>query len=947
MSFSSTGGTSGRSNYKDIYVLLDRLCKSFEGAKGGNHKDILRHVTQYISNCPSALGSTLPYDESSLLSKITQHLNAAQASGISHTQTVSKGLLGNTSGTQSNAALFLNLNEQLKSSQLEARQRNALLTFLFFMADTKYSQENGCQSNVSASSTLSRAHYSNPNASLPPNNTMHALRGHMLQKAQPLPLSPQTSVGGASNLYNSKEINHKIPMLRQSSYQAGSQSGSENDTTSSASMIPAAASTQYAIKSGLGHDFNKILCTQNNINDNMVQNVIYAFTGIQGKYLKKDVVSGKFKLDVKAKNLNVVQAGMLLRLSELGYYHDLVQSYTDMKSGLCALGLMGQGFISALRNELTKYYGMVALLQEQLNKQKQVEKTNVFNSTTIRPERLTLMKILVWSVDPLQRLQLLASIAEACQEKKGGALASTVHGFLNNGNPMVKSLAKELLLAICGPLYQMLTKWLLEGEICDPHGEFFIECLVEVGPDRLWHDKYRVRSSMLPNFVSSDMAHKILVTGKSINFLCEICQDKHPVKGRDELKQCIEENAEHIFSSVADTKLHSTIDSIYLNTSKRVLDIVMGPHKLLEHLQAMRRYLLLGQGDFIGILMENLKSELDKPAKELYSYDLSSIMDAAIRSTNAQYDDPEILNHLDVRIMSPCEGDIGWDILSLQYTVRGPLATMLEPSMCIYQVLFKPLWRMKHMEFVLSSKIWKDQKCNSKPLRPMAAELDRVLYRLHLFTSEMIHFIHQMQYYILFEVIECSWAELQEKVQHAKALDDILNAHDEFLTTIKCGAFLDSNSGELCHNMETVYEGIVRLEVWQDKFYELCFRELNARKEYQKNILESEKTGKFGITAEKKLERDQENKIFEQTLSSLDKSLENIGGDYEKAVRCFLLALNSNNDHNLQLFGIRLDFNEYYKKRDQRLGVPLTFEHMRMSNIYFNNNKSLLGSRIN
>lgn len=89
-------------------------------------------------------------------------------------------------------------------------------------------------------------------------------------------------------------------------------------------------------------------------------------------------------------------------------------------------------------------------------------------------------------------------------------------------------------------------------------------------------------------------------------------------------------------------------------------------------------------------------------------------MDAAIRSTNAQYDDPEILNHLDVRLMSPCDGDIGWDILSLQYTVRGPLATMLEPSMRIYQVLFKPLWRMKHMEFVLSSKIWKDQKCNSK-----------------------------------------------------------------------------------------------------------------------------------------------------------------------------------------------------------------------------------------
>lgn len=152
------------------------------------------------------------------------------------------------------------------------------------------------------------------------------------------------------------------------------------------------------------------------------------------------------------------------------------------------------------------------------------------------------MKLLVWSVDPLQRLHWLANIAEACQGKKGGALASTVHNFLNNGNPMVQSLTKELLLAICGPLYQMLTRWLLEGEICDPYGEYFIECRTEVRPESLWHDKYRLRTAMLPKFISTKLANKILVTGKSINFLCEICEDKQPIKGRDELCQCIEEN---------------------------------------------------------------------------------------------------------------------------------------------------------------------------------------------------------------------------------------------------------------------------------------------------------------------------------------------------------------------------------------------------------------------
>lgn len=62
-----------------------------------------------------------------------------------------------------------------------------------------------------------------------------------------------------------------------------------------------------------------------------------------------------------------------------------------------------------------------------------------------------------------------------------------------------------------------------------------------------------------------------------------------------------------LFSTVPDTKLHVLIDTAYFNTSKKVLDIVMGPHKLLQHLHAMRSYLLLGQGDFIGILIENLK----------------------------------------------------------------------------------------------------------------------------------------------------------------------------------------------------------------------------------------------------------------------------------------------------------------------------------------------------
>lgn len=233
--------------------------------------------------------------------------------------------------------------------------------------------------------------------------------------------------------------------------------------------------------------------------DDLVQNVIYAFTGIEGKYLKKDIIGGGLKLDPKVRLSNVKHTAMLLRLAEIAYYHDQVDSFTDSSSGKSPLGLLGQGLVTALKDELTLYYGMVAMLQEQFNRQRLPE--NDAAGDGVR-EKLTLRKIEIWIREPCIRFQWLANIADACQEKKGGALASEIHRFKHNGNTVISNMVHDLLVAVCQPLQYMLSKWLLEGEINDPHSEFFIEVLPEVGTDRLWNDKYRVRESMLPSFIS-------------------------------------------------------------------------------------------------------------------------------------------------------------------------------------------------------------------------------------------------------------------------------------------------------------------------------------------------------------------------------------------------------------------------------------------------------------
>lgn len=45
---------------------------------------------------------------------------------------------------------------------------------------------------------------------------------------------------------------------------------------------------------------------------------------------------------------------------------------------------------------------------------------------------------------------------------------------------------------------------------------------------------------------------------------------------------------------------------MYIETSSQLLSLLKEKYKLMDHLKALRRYLLLGQGDFIQYLMVTL-----------------------------------------------------------------------------------------------------------------------------------------------------------------------------------------------------------------------------------------------------------------------------------------------------------------------------------------------------
>uniref|UniRef100_A0A8C8FN79 Gamma-tubulin complex component n=1 Tax=Oncorhynchus tshawytscha TaxID=74940 RepID=A0A8C8FN79_ONCTS len=659
----------------------------------------------------------------------------------------------------------------------------------------------------------------------------------------------------------------------------------------------------------------------------LVRDILYVFQGIDGKFIKMSNADNCYKIDSKVvlcKSLRDTSS----RLAELGWLHNKIRKYTDSRSLDRAFGLVGQSFCASLHQELKEYYRLLAVLHSQL----QVEDDQGVNLGV--ESSLTLRRLLVWTYDPKVRLKTLAALVDFCQGRKGGELASAVHAYGKTGDPQMRALVQHILSLVSHPILNFLYRWIYDGELEDTYHEFFVASDPTVKTDRLWHDKYSLRKSMIPTFITMDQARKVLLIGKSINFLHQVCHDRtSPGKITPASKSTDSPKDAAELLSDLEGAFQGKIDAAYFETSKYLLNVLNQNYLLLEHLQAMRRYLLLGQGDFIRHLMDLLKPELARPATTLYQHNLTGILETAVRATNAQYDNAEILKRLDVRLLEVSPGDTGWDVFSLDYHVEGPIATVFtRECMSHYLRVFNFLWRAKRMEYILTD-IWKGQMCNAKLLKSMP-ELSGVLHQCHILANEMVHFIHQMQYYITFEVLECCWDELWNKVEKAQDLDHIIAAHEGFLDSVISRCLLDNNSRSLLNQLRAIFDQIIEFQSAQDSLYRSALEELTLRLQYEERKKQRDSEGEWGVTAEQEAEENRRIQEFQETIPKMRSQLRILTHFYQGIVQQFLVLIMTSPDESLRFLSFRLDFNEHYRARDPRLRASLgTTRGRRPSNI--------------
>ena len=130
----------------------------------------------------------------------------------------------------------------------------------------------------------------------------------------------------------------------------------------------------------------------------------------------------------------------------------------------------------------------------------------------------------------------------------------------------------------------------------------------------------------------------------------------------------------------SEAALTQIVKKVSASVDRSLLRMLVKDFHVFEHLQALKKFMLLGQGDFVTCLMDSVGPELQKSPSKLHRHNLTGHLEGALRSSNAQFEPTYILNRVSVRLLEAAPGDTGWEVFTLDYAIDAPLIAVVNYS---------------------------------------------------------------------------------------------------------------------------------------------------------------------------------------------------------------------------------------------------------------------------
>ncbi|OCF57900.1 gamma-tubulin complex component 3 [Kwoniella mangroviensis CBS 10435] len=647
--------------------------------------------------------------------------------------------------------------------------------------------------------------------------------------------------------------------------------------------------------------------------------------GEEGEIVGIEIVADQNKDGYVSKPTQTI----LMQLSEMGMlYKQVTDLINTRQAGEGKGGMTEQSLCHFLHHELSEYHRLLAVLESQMN---QTSLTDA--DQPAEGAGLTLMRLGLWTEEMKLKLKQMNLVVAEAKKVHGGALVSKIHKHTNHGDPLIRRFTDQILEEVSKPFFATLQRWIFSGDLHDPFNEFFVQLNpetvslrdgrispagdvgFEVGIDsagrtdeahRVWEKKYVFVKSMVPGFVSEDFGKKIFSTGRSLNFIRYSCGDSDWIETQAKLA-----NAGRALKYSDLAGLERSIDDAYSIASQRLLEIFFDKFVLLDHLRALKLYLMLGAGDFTELLMEALAPRLSKPAISLYRHHLTSDLESAIRGSNAQFDDPDILRRLDARILEYSHGETGWDCFALEYKIEAPLNAVLDgKAMLDYDRLFNHLWRLKRVESALTSG-WMRVTSGSRTYEKIPG-LSNDWHHCRIVQAEMVHFLRNLQAFYQLEVIECSWQAFIDFTEKREGdLDALIAAHREYLGRVVRKVLLLSSRRDkeeiLLDAVRDALDIILQFRDATDDLYAWSLAEATR--------LDRERDAERGLYT---LPTTDSPTLSSNQLSSIRQRIKNCSNSFQDRLISICHLAGSHTDLDVRFLAIRIAWNGHYSLRKNR-----------------------------
>ncbi|KAL0919376.1 hypothetical protein M5K25_011467 [Dendrobium thyrsiflorum] len=522
----------------------------------------------------------------------------------------------------------------------------------------------------------------------------------------------------------------------------------------------------------------------------VIDDLLSALVGIEGRYISIKRVRGKegrvvFQIDP---SMDLALQELIQRLFPLCEAYVLVSWFVETKSHFGS-GLVNHALAAAMRALLLDYQAMVAQLEHQF-----------------RLGRLSVQGLWFFCQPMMAALHALSIVIE--KASSGNLFGSATLNLLQSqakamaGDTTVRALLEKMTQSASSPYLSILERWVYEGIIDDPHGEFFIaenkslqkESLTIDYDAKYWQQRYSLKDDT-PSFLRS-AAGMILTTGKYLNVMRE-CGHNVQVPPSENSK---------LTSFGSDHHYLECVKIAYDFASCELLNLVKEKYGLIGKLRSMKRYFLLDQGDFLVHFMDIAMEELVKRPEDISVEKLQSLLDLALRSTAAaadpcheeltccvervsllrklstlkdlgsSFDARPSKTALDIGDLPELVNINGIETFSLSYKVQWPLSLVISrKALTKYQLIFQLLFRCKHVERQLCVAWQVHQGFRSCNI------LGTTILRSSSLCRSMLKFINSLLHYLTFEVLEPNWHLMHDRLQTVKSIDEVIQLHDFFL----------------------------------------------------------------------------------------------------------------------------------------------------------------------